>query len=104
MTSAPTLTKVAECLYRNGHGTYFALLKVGGKQIKRSLKTDDSALARRRLKELRVKAHNLSGEERSLTFDQLAERWLLLKQSDLRPSSWNRLRLVVRTVTPFFGG
>jgi len=35
MTSAPTLAKVAECLYRNGHGIYFALLKVGGKQIKK---------------------------------------------------------------------
>jgi hypothetical protein len=49
MTNARTLTKVAECLYRNGHGTYFALLKVRGKQIKKSLKTEDSALARRRL-------------------------------------------------------
>ncbi len=51
------LSKVAECLYRNGHGTYFALLKVGGKQIKRSLKTEDAALARRRLAEFRTKAH-----------------------------------------------
>ena len=38
MASALILTKVAACSYRNGHGTYFALLKAGGKQIKRSLK------------------------------------------------------------------
>jgi hypothetical protein len=30
-----TLTRVAECLYKNDHGTYFALLKVRGKQIKK---------------------------------------------------------------------
>ena len=54
----PTLTKVAECLYRNTHGTYFALLKVRGMQIKRSLKTGDFALARRRLAEFRAKAEN----------------------------------------------
>lgn len=45
MTNALILTKVAKCLYRNGHGTYFALLKVRGKQIKRSLKTGDAAIA-----------------------------------------------------------
>ena len=30
-----TLTRVAECLHKNDHGTYFALLKVHGKQIKK---------------------------------------------------------------------
>lgn len=104
MPSLSTLTKVAECLYRNEHGTYFALLKVRGKQIKRSLKTDDSALARRRLAELRTKAHGLSGEERGMTFDQLAERWLASRKSDLRPGSWTRLDGIIRTVKPFFGG
>ncbi len=38
MNNPHTLSKVAECLYRNGHGTYFALLMVRGKQIKRTLK------------------------------------------------------------------
>jgi len=67
--SDPVLTKVAECLYRNGHGPCFALIKVRGKQIKRSLKTSDAALARRRPAELRTKAHGLAGEERGMTFD-----------------------------------
>ena len=104
MKDTHTLSKVAECLYRNGHGTYFALLKLRGKQIKRSLKTEDSALARRRLAELRTKAHGLAGEERGMTFDHLAERWLAFVKSDLRPGSWQRLVYVVRAVTPFFGG
>ena len=87
METSPRLAKVGECLYRNSHGTYFALLKVRGKQIKRSLKTADLALARRRLAGLRTKAHGLADEGRGITFDQLAERWLAVKRSDLRPRS-----------------
>ena len=104
MNNTHTLSKVAECLYRNSHGTYFALLKVGGKQIKRSLKTEDAALARRRLAEFRTKAHGLAGEERTMTFDHLAERWLAFVKSDLRPGSWRRLAGIVRVVKPFFAG
>ena len=46
------LRKVGECLYRNGHGVYFAWFSVRGKQLKRSLKTSDKELARRRQAEL----------------------------------------------------
>jgi len=104
MAGDSNLTKVAECLYRNGHGTYFALLKVKGKQIKRSLKTADAALAKRRLAEFRTKAHGLAVEERSTTFDHLAERWLGLMKPDLRPGSWRRLAGIVKTLTPFCAG
>jgi hypothetical protein len=34
-----SLEQVAECLYRNHRGAYFALAKVCGKQIKRSLRS-----------------------------------------------------------------
>ena len=104
MQAAPALTKVAECLYRNNHGTYFALIKVRGKQIKRSLRTSDAAMARRRLGEFRGKAQGLSGDERTMTFGQLTQRWLDLKKSDLRDSSWSRLQCVVNVLTPFFTG
>ena len=43
MGNEDALTKVGEGLYRKGHGTYFALLKVRGKQFKRSLNTTDFA-------------------------------------------------------------
>ena len=39
--------KVAECLYRNGNRLYYGLVKVNGKQIRRSLKTNDLAIAKR---------------------------------------------------------
>jgi hypothetical protein len=48
--------------------------------------------------------HGLAGEERGMTFDHLAERWLALKKSDLRPGSWRRLDGILRTVKPFFTG
>jgi len=48
--SQQDLKRVAECLYRSQNSNiYYAILKRGGKQIKRSLKT---VLAKRRLKDL----------------------------------------------------
>jgi len=35
------LHKVGKGLYRNGHGVYFAWFSVRGKQVKRSLKTNE---------------------------------------------------------------
>jgi len=47
--------KIGPCLYRYRGGTYYALLKKRGKQIRQSLKTSDLELARRNLDKLRVK-------------------------------------------------
>jgi hypothetical protein len=58
-----SLRKVGECLYRNRHGAYFAWFSIRGKQLKRSLKTSDEELARRRLAELRKVAARLHGLE-----------------------------------------
>ena len=57
-------------------GGYYALIKVGGKQIKRSLKTDDQALAKRRLKEFREKAAGLTLDRKKVDFKTVAQRWL----------------------------
>jgi hypothetical protein len=66
------LRKVGECLYRNRHGVYFGWFSVRGKQLKRSLKTSDKELARRRLVELRKVAARLHGlEDRNLRFEGL---------------------------------
>ena len=86
-----TLTRVAECLHKNDHGTYFALLKVRGKQIKKSLKTKDAAVAKRHLATHRAKAQNLLSEDGNITFSNLATRWLNVIKPDLRPRSWQRL-------------
>ena len=53
--------KVGENLYRlKTSGTYYALLKRGGKQIRKSLKTKDKELAARKLGELREKVSRLN--------------------------------------------
>ncbi len=43
-SNGDALKYVGECLYRSHNGMYYALVKVSGKQIKRSLKTADLAL------------------------------------------------------------
>ena len=45
--------KIGPCLYRYRGEKYYALLKVGGKQIRRSLETNDLPLARRRLSDFK---------------------------------------------------
>ena len=51
MSSNASFEKVGECLYRNpSSGTYYALVKIRGKQIKASLKTKGLVEARRKLK------------------------------------------------------
>jgi hypothetical protein len=60
MGKSPTFEKIGECLYRNpSSGTYYALLKSGGKQIKRSLRTDHLPEARRKLRDFRNERHHV---------------------------------------------
>lgn len=68
--------RVSENLYRlETSGGYYALLKLGDKQFRRSLKTKDRKLADRRLVELRAQVGNLTiGEDVRLSFDEVAER------------------------------
>ena len=48
-----TLKNVAENLWKSQQsGRYYAILKVNGRQVKKSLKTDDYQLAKRKLREL----------------------------------------------------
>lgn len=97
---------VAECLYRNrSSGTYFALVKVKGKQIRKSLKTKDRKLADRRLREFREKAGRLtaSPSERKMPFEVLAERWLKVHNVTLKPNSADRNVRCVKEVNKFFG-
>jgi len=98
-----SLSRVGECLYRNGIGVYFALVKVGGKQIKRSLKTNDLALAKRRVSELRKKAERMHGKEtRDMQFEELAGLWMESVKGNLKEASHDRRRVALVGLTPFF--
>jgi hypothetical protein len=71
-------TKVGENLYRlESTGKYYGLLKRGGKQFRRSLKTRDRKLAERRLTELRQQIGNLSlTEDGDASFEEVARHWV----------------------------
>ena len=100
------MKKVAECLYLNeSSGTYFALVKRGGKQIRRSLKTQDRKLAERRLKEFRIQAGNLSKDpsDRRLKFGPLADRWFTAATVGNKPSTEKRTGDCVRNLKQAFG-
>ena len=99
------LHRVAECLYRNGNGNYVALVKVKGKQIKRSLKTIDRKIANRRLADLREKAQRLYGSEnRNIRFGEFAEIWLESVKPDLKVASYQRRATAMEGLRPFFEG
>ena len=68
--------RVAENLYRlETSGGYYALLKRGDKQFRRSLKTKDRKLAERRLTELRAQVMNLRvTEDANLSCADVAKR------------------------------
>lgn len=98
------LKHIGECLYRHHAGTYYALVKVGGKQIKRSLKTSDLALAKRRVADFRNSASRLTGSEKSLPFEGLVERWLTSIKPQMKESSYRRRVTSINQVMPFFKG
>ena len=103
----PVFHKVGQNLYRlASSGTYYALFKRGGKQIRKSLKTSDAAIARRRLKELGQKVSRLTQIRGAgnITFSVLAKRWLESVEADLKPASTSRLNVCVHGLEPYFKG
>jgi len=97
------LQRVGECLYRSQSSqTYYAIIKRGGKQIKRSLKTKDGALARRRLAELLEQSVALSQCENSgISFAALADQWLTAAGTSMKPSTKLRAKGVVKSLNRF---
>lgn len=98
--------KVAQNLYRlDSSGTYYALFKRSGKQIRRSLKTTDPALARRRLGELRTKVARLNTIKGAskITFALLAKRWLDSHRVHLKERTIASLTSSLNGLLPYFG-
>jgi integrase len=82
MSKAPrkeetTWSKVGPCLYRYvPSGIYYALIKSAGKQIRRSLETNDLPTARRKLVDTRRDLELIDPELSRRTLDSHAERFL----------------------------
>jgi integrase len=74
--------KVAECLYRySRNGVYYARIKRGGKETKRSLRTTERVVAQRKLRDFRDKQRQIDPSRGNLTLAQLCDRWLATKQN-----------------------
>jgi hypothetical protein len=60
--------------------TYYALIKVRGKQFKSSLKTHNLAEARRKLKDFRTDIGRVDPDAGKITMEALADRYLATVQ------------------------
>jgi len=106
-SSSSPFRKVGQNLYRHEtSGTYYALFKRSGKQIRRSLKTKDRSLANRRLREQRRRIEKLStkADARTLTFDDIAKRFYETQQVRLKPKSLSRIDTCIKGLKPSFKG
>ena len=100
-----TLKLVGQCMYRSEQsGIYYGLIKRSGKQIRKSLRTTDKALAKRRLADLQSKVSRLNvGESTKVTFEGLAQRWHESTAGATKPSSHHRQGTVINSLNKFFG-
>jgi integrase len=101
-----TLVKVAENLYRNeSSGTYYALVKRSGKQIRRSLKTKDRKLADRRLRTFQNDMDRVDPAKGrvNISFKEMSERWLATVEPHLKSSTYLRRKTALKALYPYFG-
>jgi len=73
---------VAECLYRyKPSGVYYARIKRNGKEIRQSLKTQDRALAKRRLADKQREVESLDLAAGKITVEELLRRFVATFQN-----------------------
>ena len=74
--SAP-FRKIGECLYRHASsGSFYALLKLHGKQHRQKLDAHDEREAKRLLADLRVRLANQDEKTQGMTLGALCDRYL----------------------------
>jgi len=98
MTGQTPFKKVGECLYRNPASLqYYALVKIKGKQIKRSLGTDNLAEARRNLRTFKTDQALIDPLAGKLTVDGLCDRQLETIKNQA-PKTLGRKRHILQRV------
>ena len=92
------------CLYRSADsGTFYGIFTRKGDQVKKSLKTTDKELARRRLEALRQKVARLNTKAgKAILFADLAKRWLDTVSGMMKPSSSLRRETAINALKPYF--
>ncbi len=69
--------KVGECLYRYSNGVYYGRIRVDGKEIRRSLRTADKALAKRKLSDFKNEQRQTDRSRGRMTLTELCKQYLL---------------------------
>jgi integrase len=92
------------CLYRSSNsGMFYGIFTRKGDQVKKSLKTTDKELARRRLEALRQKVARLNTKAgKAILFADLAKRWLDTVSGMMKPSSSLRRETAINALKPYF--
>ncbi len=92
------------CLYRSADsGMFYGIFTRKGDQVKKSLKTTDKELARRRLEALRQKVARLNTKAgKAILFADLAKRWLDTVSGMMKPSSSLRRETAINALKPYF--
>jgi integrase len=98
-SSPDAFQKVGECLYRYSNGVYYGRIRVDGKEIKRSLRTTDKALARRRLSEFRDEQRQTDRSQGRITLAELCKRYLLTVQRQ-KPKTVERKTAIIARIAP----
>ena len=117
-----TLVHAGDCLYRSSiTDIYYGIFKRDGRQVKRSLKTADRELAKRRLEELRRKVERLTGDSaKTLPFAEyrrdektgtltteliggVAKRWFDAASVSIKPKTVTMYLNSVKMLSRHFG-
>ena len=94
--------KVGECLYRySSNGVYYARIKTGGKEIRRSLETTDRDLAKRRLKTLKEQQSQIDRSKSRITLAELCDIYLRTVQHH-KPTTVEQKTLIVQRIKAHF--
>ncbi len=89
--------KVGECLYRySSNGVYYARLKTGGKEIRRSLSTTDRDLAKRNLAKFRDDLRQVDRSKSKITLAELCCRYLRTVQHQKSKTVERKTHIVAR--------
>lgn len=116
------LVHVGDCLYRSSiTDVYYGIFKRDGRQVKRSLKTTDRELAKRKLEELRRKVDRLTGDDaKTLPFTEyrrdkktgeitddliggLAKRWFDAAAVSIKPKTVSMYQNSINMLAKHFG-
>src|SRR5665213_1377891 len=90
---------------RKSSGVYYAFIRRGGKQFRRSLKTTDKAFAKRSLADLLRDIDRLaSAAAANVTFADAARRWIETTRHALKESTVKRRETYLKAIEPFFLG